>query len=121
MRILLITMALLAVTTARAAEYKDGWDAKGLKEAVTACTDELVDSAWKNTKKEAGVNPDAPMTPEIRKEIQPQIDEFNKLCDCVVRESAKKFGKDEYRANGKAVDDYAVTLIDKGTCKAPKR
>jgi hypothetical protein len=38
-----------------------------------------------------------------------------------VRESAKKFGKDEYRANGKAVDDYAVTLIDKGTCKAPKR
>jgi hypothetical protein len=112
---------MLATTTVLAAEYKDGWTPATLKEAVAACTDELVDSAWKNTKKEAGANPDAPLTPEIRKEIAPQIVEFNNLCDCVVRESAKKFDKDAYRKNGKEVDDYAVSLIDKGTCKAPKR
>jgi hypothetical protein len=121
MRIFPIAFVLLAGTAAVAAEYMDGWTPTTLKEAVSACTEELVDSAWKNTKKDAGVNPDAPLTPEIRKEIQPQIDEFNKLCDCVVRESAKKFGEKAYRANDKQIDEYAVQLIDKGTCKAPKR
>lgn len=112
---------LLAATAAMAAEYKDGWNETTLKEAVGACTDELVDSAWENTKKEAGVDPAAPLTSEIRKEIQPQIDEFTTLCDCVVRESAKKFGKEAYRANDKEIDEYAIQLIEKGTCKAPKR
>lgn len=121
MRILPIALVLLSTSVVFAAEYKDGWNPTTLKEAVSACTEELVDSAWQNTKKDAGVNPDAPLTPEIRKEIQPQIDEFNKLCDCVVKESAKKFGKEAYRANGKEIDEYAVALIDKGTCKAPKR
>jgi hypothetical protein len=121
MRILPIALSVLATATVFAAEYKDGWTPATLKEAVGACTDELVDSAWKNTKKDAGVNPDAPLTPEIRKEIQPQIDGFNKLCDCVVRESAKKFGKEAYRKNGTEIDDYAVSLIDKGTCKPPKQ
>ena len=121
MRMFSIGFALLAATVAFAAEYKDGWNPTTLKEAVGACTDELVESAWQNTKKDAGVNPDAPLTPEIRKEIQPHIDEFNKLCDCVVRETAKKFGEKAYRANDKAIDEYALQLIEKGTCKTPKR
>lgn len=120
MRILLVGLVLLASTGALAAEYKDGWNKTTLEEAVGACTEELVDSAWENTKKEAGA-PDAKLTPEIRKEIQPQIDEFKKLCDCVVRETAKKFGEKAYRANDKDIDEYALSLIEKGTCKTPKR
>ncbi len=121
MRVFPTALVLLVASAAVAAEYKDGWNATTLKEAVKACTDELVDSAWENTKKDAGVNPDAPLTPEIRKEIQPQIDEFNKLCDCVVRATAKKFGEEAYRANDKQIDEYAMQLIEKGTCKTPKR
>ncbi|HEV7731161.1 MAG TPA: hypothetical protein VGR62_03320 [Candidatus Binatia bacterium] len=120
----IIALALLmgSGTAALAAPaLKDGWTPKTLQQAVKACTDELVDGAWKNTKKDAGVNPDAPLTPEIRKEIQPQIDEFNKLCDCVVRKSAEKFEMTAYQKNGPEIDTYAVELIDKGTCKAPKR
>ena len=107
-------------TTSRAAdEYADGWTPKALEEAVDACTNELVEGAWANTKRAQGVDPAKPMTPEIRKQLAPQIAGFRDLCSCTVKASAKKYGRKAYQTDADAVGRYAQDLVKRGTCKPP--
>jgi hypothetical protein len=111
---------VVAAPVGGAGEYADGWTSKGLEEAVGACTDELVDGAWMNTKREQGVDPAMTMTPEIRQQLAPQIAAFRKLCSCTVHETAKKYGRDAYRRDADAVGRYAQELVKRGTCKPPQ-
>ena len=118
---LLVSLALLGPTAAaRAGEYADGWTPEGLKEAVAACTNELVDGAWTNTKRQQGIDADRPLTPELRKQLGPQIEALHGLCDCTVKHAAKKFGKTAYHKDGAAVGRYAQDLVNRGTCKRPQ-
>ena len=118
---LLLALILGAAAFAHGAdEYADGWTPKGIDEAVGACTEELVDGAWTNTKREQGVDPAKPLTPEIRAQLAPQIDGFRKLCDCTVKASAKKYGREAYKRDGEAVGRHAQELVKRGTCKPPQ-
>lgn len=102
------------------ASYRDGWTPAGIEQAVAACTEELVEGAWRNTEQAQGVEAYRPLTPELRRQLAPQIEGFRTLCDCTVRETAKRYGKADYGRNGDAVERYAVELVERGTCKAPR-
>jgi len=116
----LVALLLLGPVAAFAGAYADGWTDDGIKQAVEACTNELVESAWNNTKKDQGIDADRPLTPELRKQLAPQIEAFRGLCDCTVKNSAKKFGATAYHKDAAAVGRYAQDLVKKGTCKRPQ-
>jgi hypothetical protein len=114
-------LVILTALPARAAdEYADGWTPAEIEAAVGVCTDELVEGAWANTKRDQGVDPAKPLTPEIRKRLAPQIEGFRKLCDCTVKASAKKYGREAYKRDADAVGRYAQELVKRGTCKGPE-
>jgi len=117
---LLLASLLLGPVAAAAGEYADGWTPDGIKQAVEACTNELVEGAWSNTKREQGIDGDRPLTPELRKQLAPQIEAFRGLCDCTVKHTAKKFGSAAYHKEADAVGRYAQELVKKGTCKRPQ-
>lgn len=97
--------------------YKDGWTPKALDEAVGACTDALVEGAWENTKREQGADPAMPLTPEIRKQLAPQIESFRGLCHCTVKATARKYGKTDFEKQPEAMERYAKELVTSGRCK----
>jgi hypothetical protein len=115
--LLALVLAATVLPAHGAGEYADGWTPAGIDEAIKACTDELVDGAWANTKREQGIDPAKPMTAEIRAQLAPQIEGFRKLCDCTVKASAKKYGLEAYKRDHEAVGRYAQELVKRGTCK----
>jgi hypothetical protein len=119
-RPLLFSLLLLGPGAAFAGEYADGWTPEGIKQAVDACTNELVEGVWNNTKKDQGIDPDRPLTPELRKQLAPQIEAFHGLCDCTVKNTAKKFGSVAFHKDTDAAGRYAQELVKKGTCKRPQ-
>ena len=82
-----MAIAILGVTLASgvmafaAGPYKAGWTTTDLDQAAEGCTGELVQGAWVNTKKDQHVDPDMEMTPEIRKQLEPQIKAIIKYVD----------------------------------------
>jgi hypothetical protein len=118
MPIALALALLLAWGSARAAdELKAGWTPEALSTASAACTEELVQGTWTNTKREQGVDPDKPLTPEIREQLAPQIAAMKKLCACAVREGAKRYTKAEADRSPKDLDRFVADIIGRGVCK----
>jgi len=120
MRPALFALLLVGPAAVIAGEYVDGWTPDGIEQLVEACTNELVEGVWNNTKKDQGIDADRPLTPELRKQLAPQIEAFRGLCDCTVKNSAKKFGATAYHKDAAAVGRYAQDLVKKGTCKRPQ-
>jgi len=115
-----VPLVLLVAVTALAADaYKDGWTPKAIDQAVGACTEELTKGAWKNTLADQKMDPATPLTPEIRKQLEPQIVGLKRLCDCTIKATAKKYGKKDYETQPDAMDRYAIDLVHAGTCKRP--
>jgi hypothetical protein len=115
----LVLPLLLAALPAGAGEYRPGWTPTAIEEAATACTEALVQGAWENTKREQNVDPKKPLTPEIRKQLAPQIKALERLCDCTVKETAKKYGQEDYEKKPDEVQRYTLDLVKRGVCKAP--
>ena len=115
----MLLLAVLAVVAMAAAadELKAGWTPEGLATASAACTEELVQGAWANTKREQGVDPDKPLTPEIREQLAPQIAAMKKLCACAVREGAKRYTKAEADRAPKDLDRFVADIIGRGVRK----
>ena len=110
--------AVLAVTTASAeTALKPGWTPTGLTEATGACTEELVQGAWRNTKRDQGIDPARPLTPELRTQLAPQIKSFEGLCACVVREAATRYGKADIDRGAPALDKVVTELVNRGVCR----
>jgi len=97
---------------------KSEWTAEALNVESAACTEALVNGAWERTKRAQNVDPDMKMTPEIRKQLAPQIASMATVCDCAVREAARKFGQDD--ANKPEFQLFAIETVTKGKCKPPK-
>lgn len=97
--------------------YKPGWSADGIAEASASCTEGLVKGAWENTKREQGVDPSTEMTPEIRKQLEPQIKGMASLCDCAIKQAARKYRPAE--AHDPGFEKFVVGLVKSGRCKLP--
>jgi hypothetical protein len=110
-------VAAIAEVGAAADDLKAGWTPAALVEASTACTEELVQGAWSNTKREQGVDPAKPLTPEIRKQLEPQIAAMKKLCECAVRKAAARYSKAEGEASPKDLDRFVAGVVESGACK----
>jgi hypothetical protein len=118
MRVLVIGLLACAVLPVRAADgSKPGWTPRALDESTAACTEELVRGAWENTKRDQGVDPAKPLTPEIREQLAPQIAAMKKLCGCAVREGAKKYSAAEAKASPKDLDTFVADVVARGVCK----
>jgi hypothetical protein len=109
-------MLLVTPTTGLGADGKKPvWSAEELDTEVAACTEALVKGAWENTKRAQDIDPKAELTPEIRKQLAPQIAAMQKVCDCAVREAAKKFGQGD---SGKPeFQRFVVDSVTRGKCK----
>jgi hypothetical protein len=116
MRALLLVLVLADALDA-ADELKAGWTPDALSTASAACTEELVQGAWANTRREQGVDADKPLTPEIREQLAPQIAAMKKLCACAVREAAKRYTKAEADRSPKDLDKFVADVIGRGVCK----
>lgn len=114
---LLIALSLLFGLAFAADDPKAGWTPEALSTASVACTEELVQGAWANTKREQGVDADKPLTPEIREQLAPQIAAMKKLCGCAVREAAKRYTKAEADKAPKDLDRFVADVIARGVCK----
>ena len=116
-------IAILGVTLASgvmafaAGPYKAGWTTTDLDQATEGCTGELVQGAWANTKKDQHVDPDMEMTPEIRKQLEPQIKAMRGLCDCAVKEAAKKYDKTDANNPETELARFTADVIKSGKCK----
>ena len=73
--------------------------------------------AWANTKREQGVDPEKPLTRDIRKQLEPQIAAMRKLCACAVREGAKRYDKAAAEKTPKDLDGFVAETIATGKCK----
>lgn len=94
------------------------WTPEQLKAESAACTDELVKGAWENTKRDQQLDPKLEMTPEIRKQLAPQIAGLAAVCDCAVREAAKRFGRGD--ANKSEFQRFAIETVTSGKCRPPQ-
>lgn len=118
-----VVIGILGVTLASgtaafaAGPYKAGWTAADLDQAAEGCTGELVKGAWANTKKEQHVDPDMEMTPEIRKQLEPQIKAMRGLCDCAVKEAAKQYDKSDANKPDTELVRFTADVIKSGKCK----
>ena len=119
MRFVPLVLVLLASAALAADVYKDGWTPKGIDQAIAACTEALTKSAWQNTLTHEKMDPATPLTPEVRKQIAPQIVGLKTLCDCTIKATAKKYGEKDYRTKPDVMDRYAIDLVHAGTCKRP--
>jgi hypothetical protein len=114
-----VALAFLLVAGAAAASdgLKDGWTKEELESSSAGCTDQLVQGAWENTKRDQGVDPAKLLTPEIRKQLGPQIEAMRKLCACAVREAAKRYSKAEAEKSPKDLDRFVADVVSRGVCK----
>ena len=108
---------VFAATSARAEANKDGWTSKRIESETATCTEATVKDAWENTKREQGADPSLPLTPEIRKELAPQIAAMKKLCACAIREAAKRYTWAEAQATPSDLQSFIAETVTKGTCK----
>jgi hypothetical protein len=109
-------MLVLAPAAGHGAEAeKPAWTAQELDTEVAACTEALVKGAWENTKRAQDIDPKAELTPEMRKQLAPQIAGLQKVCDCAVREAAKKFGQGD--SNRPEFQSFVVDSVTRGKCK----
>ena len=115
--ILVLVVILIAVRAHGDAGLKAGWTAENLADATSSCSDTLIEGAWANTKREQGVDPAKPMTPEIREQLAPQMAAMRKLCACAVREAAKRYSKAEAEKSPKDLDRFVADTVASGKCK----
>ncbi len=110
-------VALLFPVLASAADLKAGWTTEFLASETADCSEALVQGAWDNTKREQGADPAMPLTPEIRKQLEPQIESMKSLCACAVRAGAERYTKAEADKTPADLDSFVTETIAKGTCK----
>lgn len=117
--LLVAVVALAAAAEAHAADpaLKAGWTEPALAKESADCTEQLVQGAWENTKRDQGADPSLPLTPEIRKQLAPQIAAMEKLCACAVRRGAERYTKAEADATPADLEQFVADTITKGTCK----
>jgi hypothetical protein len=107
---------LLASAPTDAGELKPGWTTDALAKESAACTEQLVQGAWDNTKRAQGADPSLPLTQEIREQLAPQIAAMTKLCACAVRAGAERYTKAEAEGAPKDLERFVTETISKGTC-----
>jgi hypothetical protein len=112
-----LVLALVIPSLAAAGELKAGWTEALLATEASECTEALVAGAWENTKRDQGADPALAMTPEIRKQLEPQIESMKGLCACAVRAGAERYTKAEADKTPADLDTFVLETIDKGTCK----
>jgi len=110
-------LALVLATPADAGEMKAGWTPELLASETDDCTEALVQGAWDNTKREQGADAALAMSPEIRKQLEPQIAAMKKLCECAVRAGAERYTKAEADKTPADLDNFVTETIANGTCK----
>src|SRR5690242_11485094 len=88
-------LVLALQSVALAGDLKAGWTPQLLSSETDDCTESLVEGARNNTKRDQGVDPAMPLTPEIRKQLEPQIVSMKSLCACAVRAGAERYTKAE--------------------------
>lgn len=110
-------LVLVLPTLVVAGDMKAGWTAEMLAPETEECTKALVDGAWENTKREQGADPSLAMSDEIRKQLEPQIAAFKKLCTCAVRAGAERYTKAEADATPADLDKFVNDTIESGKCK----
>jgi hypothetical protein len=96
---------------------KAGWSPEALTKESADCTEQLVQGAWENTKREQGADPALPLTPEIRTQLAPQIAAMRKLCECAVRAGARRYTKAEADASPAGLDRFVADTVATGECK----
>jgi hypothetical protein len=84
-----VALAFLLVAGAAAASdgLKDGWTKEELESSSAGCTDQLVQGAWENTKRDQGVDP------------------------------AKRYSKAEAEKSPKDLDRFVADVVSRGVCK----
>lgn len=112
-----LALLLLAAPAlaAEEAKKKPAWTEDQLKLESAACTEALVQGAWERTKRAQNADPKMEMTPDIRKQLAPQIEQMAKVCDCAVREAAKKFNAED--SNKPEFQQFAIETVTSGKCK----
>jgi hypothetical protein len=95
---------------------KPGWSLEALAKESADCTEQLVQGAWENTKREQGADPALPLTPEVRTQLGPQITAMRKLCECAVRAGARRYTKAEADASPADLDRFVADTVATGTC-----
>lgn len=115
--IVMFGLVLASAATVAAGPYKAGWTTKDIDQATEECTGGLVEGAWENTKKEQHVDPAMEMTPEIRKQLEPQIKAMHGLCDCAVKEAARKYDKKDADKSDDELARFTADVIKSGKCK----
>lgn len=98
-------------------DLKAGWTKKILDSEIADCTEATVKDAWENTKSQQGVDPSLPLTPEVRKQLEPQIAAMKKMCACAIREAAKRYTRAEAEATPSDLQQFIADTVAKGTCK----
>lgn len=116
--LLALLLVLSLSTTVRAeGDFKAGWTKKILDSEIADCTEATVKDAWENTKSQQGVDPNLPLTPEVRKKLEPQIAAMKKMCACAIREAAKRYTRAEAEATPSDLQEFIADTVAKGTCK----
>lgn len=119
-RMLMVTFSLVLSTSTfvqAADDYKAGWTKKLIDSETADCTEATVKDAWENTKSQQGVDPSLPLTPEVRKQLEPQIAAMKKMCACAIREAAKRYTRAEADATPSDLQQFIADTVAKGTCK----
>jgi hypothetical protein len=119
-RTLLATLVLVLSVSAfvqAADDFKAGWTKKLIDAETADCTEATVKDAWENTKSQQGADPSLPLTPEIRKQLEPQIAAMKKMCACAIREAAKRYTRAEAEATPSDLQQFIADTVAKGTCK----
>lgn len=118
MRVVTVLLVLSTATFVQADDdLKAGWTKKLLDSETADCTEATVKDAWENTKQQQGADPNLPLTPEIRKQLEPQIASMKKLCACAIREAAKRYTRAEAEATPSDLQQFIADTVAKGTCK----
>lgn len=115
--ILAVVLSGFLPVAAVAGEMKDGWSPALVATETEQCTETLVQGAWENTKREQGADPAMALTPEIRKQLEPQIVAMKGLCACAVRAGAERYTKAEADKTPADLDNFVLETINNGTCK----
>lgn len=110
-------LALASLSPAFAGEMKAGWTPEVLSSETNDCTEALAQGAWENTKREQGADAALPMSPEIRKQLEPQIAAMKMLCACAVRAGSERYTKAEADKSPADLDRFVTETIANGTCK----
>jgi len=113
----LLLTAFLSTLAAAEGDFKAGWTKKLLDSETEDCTEATVKAAWENTKRDQGVDPSLPLTPDVRKKLAPQIAAMKKLCACAIRAAAKRYTRAEAEATPSDLQQFIADTVANGTCK----